>query len=246
MLIMEGTATGGSVIMKMLMVIGLIIILNFVFVNTTFAKYYGRGLCSTAGFHCVNVKRGDTWQKKWPNPRERNIIKRLNRTNLPLHYRSWVVVPDDLASATLMGVSPFPDHINAPGHKTIYINLREMAFGAYNPNGELVHWGPASGGKGFCPDVNRRCTTILGSYKIFRKEGRDCISSKFPIESDGGAPMPFCMFFYRGYAMHASSVVPGYHASHGCVRLFYADAKWLNKYFITHGAKGTRVIVTPY
>ena len=54
--------------------------------------------------------------------------------------------------------------------------------------------------------------------------------------------MPFCMFFYHGYAMHAS-YLPGYHASHGCIRLFYEDAEWLNKNFVDMGRRGTKVIV---
>jgi lipoprotein-anchoring transpeptidase ErfK/SrfK len=46
--------------------------------------------------------------------------------------------------------------------------------------------------------------------------------------------------------MHGSYTVPGYRASHGCVRMFNEDAQWLNKEFITlpgGGKRGTRVIV---
>ena len=51
------------------------------------------------------------------------------------------------------------------------------------------------------------------------------------------------MFFYGGYALHASPVVPGYNDSHGCIRLFYEDAKWLNKQFIETGENKTSVII---
>lgn len=54
--------------------------------------------------------------------------------------------------------------------------------------------------------------------------------------------MPYCMFFKGGYAIHASDV-PGYNASHGCVRVFYEDAEWLNREFADIG---TSVIVRPY
>ena len=57
--------------------------------------------------------------------------------------------------------------------------------------------------------------------------------------------MPFCMHFYRGYAFHGATAVPGYRASHGCIRLFIEDARWLNNEFIDVGAKGTRVIIGP-
>ena len=59
--------------------------------------------------------------------------------------------------------------------------------------------------------------------------------------------MPYCMHFFRGYALHGSEVVPGFRDSHGCVRLFIEDAKWLNEEFIivprAGGIIGTRVIV---
>ena len=34
-------------------------------------------------------------------------------------------------------------------------------------------------------------------------------------------------YFYRGWALHGSDSVPAYPASHGCVRLTRADARWL-------------------
>ena len=59
--------------------------------------------------------------------------------------------------------------------------------------------------------------------------------------------MPYCMFFHTGFALHGSYEVPGYNASHGCVRLYKEDAKWLNEEFVELPAfendKGTTVIV---
>ena len=43
----------------------------------------------------------------------------------------------------------------------------------------------------------------------------------------GGAKMPYCMFYDGGYAIHGSYEVQGYHASHGCVRTYIEDARWL-------------------
>jgi lipoprotein-anchoring transpeptidase ErfK/SrfK len=50
------------------------------------------------------------------------------------------------------------------------------------------------------------------------------------------------MFFHRGYALHGSYDVPGYNASHGCVRMFVKDAKWLNQEF-TAGEDSVKVWV---
>lgn len=203
-------------------------------------RYYGSYLCGYSEFICIKVKRGDTWEKMFPNPREREIVKRLNRTNMKMTYRSWIVVPKNLRKINEMELSPFPLRRDTHGHKLILVNLNLQAFGAYDANGQLVHWGPVSGGKGYCPDVGRNCTTATGNFRIYRKQGPECKSSKFPIETDGGAPMPYCMHFNGGYALHGSTL-PGYHDSHGCVRLFFDDAKWLNQHFITIG---TPVIVT--
>lgn len=203
-------------------------------------QYYGKFLCGYSGFKCIKVKRGDTWEKLFPDSRDRQIVMRLNRTNMPVKYRSWIVVPTNVSNLNNLELSPFPLHRNTNGKKLILVNLTYQAFGAYDNDGQLVHWGPVSGGKGYCPDVGRACNTAQGNFKIFRKQGEECVSSKFPIETNGGAPMPYCMHFNGGFALHGSTL-PGYNASHGCVRLFPEDAKWLNQDF---APIGTQVIVT--
>ena len=208
--------------------------------NVLAGSYYGSSLCGYPGFKCVKVHRGATWEKMFPNASDREKVKRLNRMNMPVRYRSYIVVPTNIRQVTETNLSPFPTHHNTGGQKLILVNLSKQAFGAYDTSGDLVRWGPVSGGKGYCPDVGRRCTTATGNFRIYRKQGPDCISSKFPIETNGGAPMPYCMHFNGGYALHGSTL-PGYHASHGCVRLFFEDAKWLNQNFANIG---TRVTVT--
>lgn len=207
----------------------------------TFAqRYYGASLCGYSGFKCIKVRRGDTWENLFHNFREREIVKRLNRMNMPLKYRSWIVVPTNLNRIRLLDLSPFPAHWNTNGKKLILVNLSAQAFGAYDSSGQLVHWGPVSAGRGYCSDIGINCNTVTGHFKVYRKQGQECISSRFPVETNGGAPMPYCMHFNGGFALHGSTL-PGYHASHGCVRLFFEDAKWLNQDFINIG---TPVVVT--
>jgi len=204
------------------------------------SKYYGSHLCSYSGFKCIKVHPGDTWAKLFPNKRKREIVKRLNRTNVALRHRTWIIVPTNLNGINHMDMSPFPNQINPPGKRTVIVKLGLHAFGAYDESGKLVHWGPVSGGRGWCDDVNRACKTATGQHKVYRKQGQDCISSQFPVETAGGAPMPYCMHYFRGFALHGSTL-PGFHASHGCIRLFNDDAKWLNKHFVRIGS---RVIVS--
>ena len=80
----------------------------------------------------------------------------------------------------------------------------------------------------------------MAFLRVFRKEGYDCESSTFPV-GKGGAPMPYCTFFNRGIAFHGSKQVPGYNASHGCVRMYTEDARWINTVFVDMGK--TRVFV---
>ncbi|NDH09759.1 MAG: L,D-transpeptidase, partial [Gammaproteobacteria bacterium] len=67
--------------------------------------------------------------------------------------------------------------------------------------------------------------------------------SLYPVETGGGARMPYCMHFYEGYSIHAAYDVPNHNASHGCVRVLPDAARWLNQDFIN---VGTTVIVKPY
>lgn len=203
-------------------------------------KYYGSHLCAYPQFRCIKVNRGDTWAKLFPSERQREIVKRLNRTNIPLRYRRWIVVPVNLSKIKNLDLSPFPGHVKSNGERFVIVNLSLHAFGAYDEKGNLVHWGPVSAGKGWCPDVRLYCNTAVGAFRVVEKQGRKCISDKFPVETGGGAPMPYCMYYYRGFALHGSTL-PGFHASHGCIRLFRDDAKWLNKHFLK---VGSRVVVT--
>ncbi|ACJ18266.1 L,D-transpeptidase [Coxiella burnetii] len=196
-------------------------------------SFYGRELCHAKGYHCIKIKMGDTWQKLFPDEKERQLVMRLNRMNMPVSLRPWILVPDNLSEITYHDVSPLPLKLNTKGKKLLLINLREHAFAAYDPQGNLVHWGPISAGKGICAD-GENCETVTGKFRIFRVHGENCKSGKYPIETNGGAPMLYCMFFYRGWAIHGSTL-PGYHNSHGCVRLFHEDAKWLNQFFIKIG-----------
>ncbi len=204
------------------------------------AKYYGAQLCAYSEFKCVAVHHGDTWEKLFPNEKQREMVMRLNRTNTSLGYRRWIVVPTNLDQINYIDLSPFPDQVDTKGEKLVVVNLGLHAFAAYDKEGHLVYWGPVSGGKGWCPDIRRQCNTAVGRFRIIQKEGPKCVSPTFPIETHGGAPMPYCMHYYRGFALHGSTL-PGFHASHGCVRLFKDDAQWMNQHFIEIG---TPIIVT--
>lgn len=212
-------------------------------------KRFSDDLCASGEYVCITVKRGQTWKSLFPHEYQRDLVKRLNRVNIRVWAGQKLALPKNLEKAEILDIAPLDRNIDTNGKKLIVVNLPKLAWAAYNENGDMVHWGPASGGKDFCPDVGKPCNTISGVFSIFNKKSRHCRSNTYPGDyGSRGAPMPYCMFFHKGFSLHGSNKVPGYHASHGCVRMYTEDAKWLNEQFVelpmTDFDKGTEIIVT--
>ena len=62
-----------------------------------------------------------------------------------------------------------------------------------------------------------------------------------------GTPMPYSIFFLRGYAIHGSYEIKhlGRPASHGCVRLHPSNAKALYSLVSSYGRANTTIQITP-
>lgn len=212
-------------------------------------KNFAESLCHDPDYQCVTIKSGQSWTNLFPNPEIRDIIKRINRMNVALHGGMMIAIPRNIERLSIYDVSPFPRYIEQSGEKTIYVSQEKLAWAAYSEQGELIWWGPISSGIGRCSGVIGGCVTPTGSFRVIRKQDVNCISTAFPRRGDGnngGAEMPYCMHFFQGYALHGSEEVPGYRASHGCIRLFTEDARWLNEEFVDvpeNGLIGTRVII---
>lgn len=211
--------------------------------------YYGTGLCNYPPYKCIKISRGQTWKKLFPDPSQRDLVQRLNRTYNPLWAGKIIVIPKNLAAVNLFDLSPFSLKIPPSANKKIVVDQDKLAWAAYDEHGQLIKWGPISSGRNTCSDSANSCLTLTGAFQIFSKENADCVSNAFPA-GRGGAKMPYCMFFHKGYALHGAEDIPGYRASHGCVRLFIDDAKWLNKEFVqvaneANRYSGTTVIVRP-
>ena len=130
-----------------------------------------------------------------------------------------------------------PRRMPATGQRVFVFDPVRFQYAAYNERGWRVKKGAASGGSGWCSDVARACYTPRGIFKVLRKKGYECRSSKYPL-GKGGAHMPYCAYFHpAGYAIHASNEVPkNRHASHGCIRLKPKDAYWMHKKFLKVGS----------
>lgn len=213
------------------------------------AASYGTGLCGYPQYDCITVASGQDWENLFPDPEKRDVVQRINRTYNSLWSGKVIAVPKNLPLVSMLDVAPFPLKIASENQKEIIVDQDKLAWGAYDAQGNLVRWGPISSGRDRCPDANRSCRTLTGIFRVFSKENEKCISDVFPI-GKGGAKMPYCMFFHKGFALHGSTDIPGIRASHGCVRMFTEDAKWLNHDFVElssdrNNFMGTIVVVRP-
>jgi hypothetical protein len=142
------------------------------------------------------------------------------------------------------GRNYYPEHIKATGERLFVFDPKASAWAAYNEEGTRVMTGGASAGVDACEeDASRSCRTITGTFKIYNKHGLDCHSGEYPVDTKGGAKMPYCMYFYQGFTIHAAYEVPEHPSSHGCVRVFPSAAKWLNEEFMHIG---TKVVILAY
>ena len=251
-LLCQGTTEIGIIKMKKLVSVSAFCLLSIT--NTAKADdkpvYYGLGLCASPQYECVKVTSGESWDKLFPDEQQRDLVQRVNRSYNSLWPGKEIVVPRDLAHVTLLDLSPFPLKIEAENEKQIVVDQDKLAWGAYDEQGQLVKWGPVASGADRCSDNSSpTCRTMTGIFRIFSKEGDRCKSNIFPV-GKGGAKMPYCMYFHKGLALHGSTDIPGYRASHGCVRMFTRDAKWLNEEWVEAGNDknlliGTKVVIRP-
>lgn len=210
----------------------LIVFTSLIFVLGTSqvsAKRYADKICDQEQYTCYKVQKGESWKTLFPDEDERLAVMKINRINVNL-YKGMVIAIPKSYTGNYLDYAPFPLEGEVTGNRYILVDKSDLAFGAYDEYGQLQYWGPISTGKSYCPDIRRGCGTPTGQFAIYRKGGAGCASSKYPV-GRGGAPMPYCMFFNGGYALHGSYDVPGYNASHGCVRMYKDDAQWLNQVF---------------
>ena len=139
--------------------------------------------------------------------------------------------------------SRIPQHIST-AENTVVVDPRVHVWGAYGPDGTLIKAGQASAGSDWCNDLGHPCHTGVGTFRVYSLGSPDCKSHIFPLHK-GGAPMPYCMYFNSGQALHGvpDSEVGDGNFSHGCVRMHVSDAEWLRYNFVN---VGTKVIIRPY
>ena len=144
------------------------------------------------------------------------ILEKLNRADAAhLHRLEYLVVPLVWEDDELQ-YSPFPLSYPAAAHrpKLLVVDQRTQAFAAYE-EGRLVRWGPVS-------SERRTYATPNGFFYLsWRSRGRHSTVN----------PAWYMKWYFnfdnaRGLALH-SYTLPGYPASHACIRLLERDAIWI-------------------
>jgi lipoprotein-anchoring transpeptidase ErfK/SrfK len=142
-------------------------------------------------------------------------LLKLNRLDAQ-HLRAGVtlLIPEQVDE--LINLSPFPHRVETINEipKMILVSRRVQAFGAYE-FGRLVHWGPTSTGKKATP-------TPAGLYHTNWKSK----ATRSTVNKDWLLPWYFNLDNKQGISFHQYDL-PGYPASHGCVRLLADDAAWI-------------------
>lgn len=162
----------------------------------------------------------------------------------------WKYITLSLLLIPYYAFASLPSSIEPMGEKEIIVDPRSHRWAAYNEDGKLVKSGMATLGSSYCRDLGHSCRTKVGTFRIESLGDAGCKSHKFPLPR-GGAPMPYCMFFNGGQALHGSHEVVEANVSHGCVRLHVSDARWIRFNFAEEPTAsnediGTKVIIKPY
>lgn len=172
---------------------------------------------------------------------EQNVILAINRLDLKNKWRADTLMIPDKIDETLMSYSPFPRKLEQLKEvkKIVFFSYPIQAYALYE-NGNLLKWGPTSMG-------HKNAQTKRGlMFANWKKEL--AIST---VNSDWKLPYNFNVHNTLGIGWHQYDL-PGYPASHSCLRLSMDDAKflysWADQWILNKGgatvkANGTPVIV---
>lgn len=172
---------------------------------------------------------------------EQYTILALNRLDSKNKWRADTLAIPDKIDHTLMLYSPFPTQLEVLKEvkKMVFFSYPIQAYALYE-NGKLIKWGPTSMGK-------KAAQTKRGlMFANWKKEL--AIST---VNSSWKLPFNFNIHNTLGIGWHQYDL-PGYPASHSCLRLLMNDAKfmynWADQWILNKGgatvkANGTPVIV---
>lgn len=144
------------------------------------------------------------------------IILALNRVDEKYLGRLDTLVIPDTITHDFIAYAPFPQRLQLIDsvEKLLLCSYPSEAVAAYE-NGKLVRWAPASLGKKSTPTPLGLFHTNWKAKQTVSTENEDWILNWY-----------FNLTNFTGVSLHQYEL-PGYPASHACVRLREEDAKWI-------------------
>ncbi len=180
----------------------------------------------------------DSFKNKYSEAQQK-VIYALNRIEgKSVRVGKNLVVPDTLFE-DIFNYAPFPKKLNTITDipKTVLISQRVQGFALYE-NGNLVKWGPVSSGKKSTPTPNG---LHYANYKAKKK-----VST---VDESWLLPYYFNFMNFEGVGVHQYAL-PGYPASHACVRLYMDDAQyiydWATQWELTPNGRSVHKNGTPF
>jgi len=143
------------------------------------------------------------------------IVFKINRRDLKhLKEGETIIIPNRGDSE--MTYSPYPQHVTKLDSvkKVLFVSRRVQAFAAYD-SGKLVRWGPTSTGKKATPTP----------AKLFYTNWKS-LDTHSTVDEAWELKWYFNLDNLEGISLHEYDL-PGYPASHSCIRLLSEDAEWI-------------------
>jgi len=167
-------------------------------------------------YHLIPIDSNSiAWLSSIKSDDSLKLIYYLNRIDKRyLLTQDSVLLPDTFINDILQ-YAPFPQSVTALTdiHKIIFFSYLAQSFAVYE-QGKLIRWGPVSMGKFDSRTPLGLFNTNWRSKRAISTVNKDWIMNWFyNLENIGGA------------SMHEYDL-PGFPASHACVRLLQTDAFW--------------------
>jgi lipoprotein-anchoring transpeptidase ErfK/SrfK len=164
---------------------------------------------------------------------EIHTILALNRLDFKNRWRADTLVIPNVLEEDFNVYSPFPKNVSSAKNinKLAMFSYPIYAYALYE-KGKLVKWGPTSMGKKKTPTKMG-----LGFTNWKKKLAISTSNSEWKLRWNVN------IFNFQGIGWHQYDL-PGYHASHSCIRLLEEDAFWMYSWAEQWvlDEKGTRIL----
>jgi lipoprotein-anchoring transpeptidase ErfK/SrfK len=187
---------------------------------------------ATFTYHAMAMKdSGMAKLKSQYDTNQLQVICAINRVDKQhIAHVDTIVIPDNVLTDDAQ-YSPFPQSVPAlkDVKKIVFFSYVAEAFGAYE-NGKLVRWGPSNMGR-------KKDPTPTGLTYVNWKKQVDTSS----VKDEWILKWNVNILNKGGVGFHEYDL-PGYPASHSCLRLMDADAEYLYNWVDEWVAKGENTV----